>query len=145
MCAEWRDSFSAFYEHLGAKPSPAHTVDRIDNALGYQPGNCRWADKIEQSENRAVTRYITLDGNTKSLSAWCRELGLSRHTVWRRLRGGASPEESLRACATPTQVLAGGRMRSIPECAEILGVNRESAYRLHRAGLLVSRVDSHHP
>ena len=52
VCKEWRDSFLAFYSHVGPKPSPELTLDRIDNGSGYRPGNVRWATPREQSFNR---------------------------------------------------------------------------------------------
>jgi len=49
---EWRDNFTAFYAHIGPKPSPDHSLDRINNDGNYQPGNVRWATWSQQNKNR---------------------------------------------------------------------------------------------
>lgn len=45
--------FERFLAHVGAKPSPKHSLDRIDNEDGYRPGNVRWATHSEQMRNRS--------------------------------------------------------------------------------------------
>lgn len=54
VAPEWRGrgAFDRFLEHIGPKPSPDLTLDRIDNDKGYQPGNVRWATMAEQARNR---------------------------------------------------------------------------------------------
>jgi hypothetical protein len=51
ICDEW-DSFSVFFKDMGLRPTPSHSLERIDNNKGYTPYNCKWATKQEQSINR---------------------------------------------------------------------------------------------
>jgi hypothetical protein len=52
VCPEWVSSFDAFYSHVGPRPSPKHSIDRIDVDGHYEPGNVRWATSSEQIRNR---------------------------------------------------------------------------------------------
>lgn len=51
MCQEWRHDFLAFYAHVGDRPAGT-TLGRIDNNLGYEPGNVRWETYVQQNNNR---------------------------------------------------------------------------------------------
>lgn len=57
VCDRWH-SFSAFLEDMGRKPTPAHTIDRVNNDGNYEPGNCRWATAKEQIANRPSRKGI---------------------------------------------------------------------------------------
>lgn len=52
LFSPWQEDFAAFLAAVGPKPSPRHSIDRIDNDKGYEPGNVRWATPEEQSGNR---------------------------------------------------------------------------------------------
>lgn len=56
VCERWRYSFAYFNEDMGLKPTPEHTLDRIDNDGNYEPDNCRWATRKEQIANRRKAR-----------------------------------------------------------------------------------------
>lgn len=94
LCEAWHD-FEAFYAAAG-DPPPDHSIDRIKNDRGYEPGNVQWALKITQARNTRRNRQVTLRGETKPLAQWCDDLGLKYWTVHARLRRGSSIEEALR-------------------------------------------------
>ena len=56
ICEQWASSFTAFFEHIGPRPSADHSVDRIDNSKGYFPGNVRWATAAEQVQNSRTAK-----------------------------------------------------------------------------------------
>lgn len=53
VCARWINSFDNFLLDMGRRPTQKHSIDRINNNDGYQPNNCKWSSKLEQSRNRA--------------------------------------------------------------------------------------------
>lgn len=62
VCDRWKSSFINFYNDMGTKPSPEHSIDRIDNNGDYEPSNCRWATPKEQSNNRRKRGYAYVEG-----------------------------------------------------------------------------------
>lgn len=61
VCQEWDASFEAFFSHVGESPGPGYELDRIDNDLGYQPGNVRWVTKSENNKNRRSKSRVMED------------------------------------------------------------------------------------
>lgn len=92
---EWKD-FAVFLAHVGPKPSPELSLDRIDNDKPYGPGNVRWATVAEQANNRSNNHKITFAGKTQGVGEWAKELGLKVPTLSNRLNKlGWSVERSL--------------------------------------------------
>lgn len=52
VCDRWLKSYENFLADMGRKPSPEHSIDRIDVNGNYEPDNCRWATPIQQRANR---------------------------------------------------------------------------------------------
>lgn len=50
VCDRWND-FENFLEDMGLRPSPFHSIERKDVNGNYEPENCKWATKTEQSRN----------------------------------------------------------------------------------------------
>lgn len=62
VCQEWRDSFGEFIACIGKRPSDKHTIERLDNDLGYIPGNVVWATRHAQYRNRRSSVFVVLNG-----------------------------------------------------------------------------------
>lgn len=52
VCDSWKNSFLTFLKDLGKKPSPKHSLDRIDVNGNYESSNCRWATSKQQNLNK---------------------------------------------------------------------------------------------
>lgn len=94
----WVNDFAAFFAEVGLRPSPEHSLDRIDVDGNYEPGNVRWATAIVQANNKRRNRKIAFDGREMNVSQWARETGIPVATLQRRLKMGWSVEQAL---ATP--------------------------------------------
>lgn len=85
MCDRWFNSFEAFLEDMGERPGLL-TVDRLDGTKGYEPGNCRWATKIQQAQNTRSNVKITFGSATRSLSYWCHMFHMPHATASSRIK-----------------------------------------------------------
>lgn len=97
VCDRWERSFVAFLEDMGRKPSPEHSIDRINSDGNYEPGNCRWALPDVQARNKRGLRLITFRGETLCLADWASRIGLKPMTIAQRLKMGWSVEQALTA------------------------------------------------
>ena len=77
----WVDSFSAFLSHIGPCPGPGYTVDRKDNAIGYYPGNVRWATSKEQARNTSRNIWVWVNGVRMVLIDAAPILGIPYNTL----------------------------------------------------------------
>ncbi|KKL16673.1 hypothetical protein LCGC14_2493230 [marine sediment metagenome] len=52
VCQRWLGSLELFKEDMGERPSPQHSIDRINNDGNYEPSNCKWSTRKEQQNNK---------------------------------------------------------------------------------------------
>jgi|LakMenEpi03Aug12_release.lakeMendotaPanAssembly.Ray.scaffolds.fasta_scaffold702281_2 hypothetical protein len=87
VCDAWK-SFGLFLSDMGVRPDGT-TLDRIDANGDYEPCNCRWATSRQQSTNKRSSRFLTIDGETKTVSEWAEhEKAVSEATIRARVRLG---------------------------------------------------------
>ena len=87
VCDRWKD-FKNFLADMGLRPSARHSIDRIDNDRGYEPGNCRWALPHQQMTNRSMTRFVVVDGQSVPLATLARQHGIPLNTLRFRVLAG---------------------------------------------------------
>lgn len=96
VCDRWL-CFQNFLADMGRKPTPQHTIDRVDNNGNYEPSNCRWVLPIVQSGNLRTNRFVTVRGRTVTQAEARRIFAphLSEGTYKARLSRGWSIEDAL--------------------------------------------------
>lgn len=100
ICERWRE-FSNFLADMGDAP-PGMSLDRIDNHGNYGPTNCRWATPFEQSQNTRTVRLVEFNGETMSMRAWSKKLGIDATTIRGRVIRGV-PIDGTAAAQKPTE------------------------------------------
>ena len=88
VCERWRNSFPAFLEDMGPKPTSQHSIDRIDNNGNYEPTNCRWATQTEQSRNTRRNVWVTYKGRMMILADAIAASGMKVRTIYSRHQHG---------------------------------------------------------
>jgi len=98
----WKESFEAFFMMMGPRPTPQHTLDRIDCNGNYVPGNVRWETRDAQTRNKRDNVKLTLRGETRTVSKWAEDSDcpVTAFTIYKRLKRGWEPE---RAVFEPSQ------------------------------------------
>lgn len=95
VCEKWRTSFDTFVADMGVRPSRGHTIDRIDGAGHYEPGNCRWATWQQQRMNQPRVPKDPATGEPICLSRIARDAGINVNTFLARIHGGWTTERAL--------------------------------------------------
>lgn len=96
MCDEWKESFEKFFEwSMQNGYNDSLTIDRIDVNKGYYPENCRWANHYDQAHNKRNNHKIEIDGTTKTITEWSREMNISVSSILYRMRNGWNEKDAV--------------------------------------------------
>lgn len=94
VCQEWHD-FRRFLCFWGFPPFDGATMERINNDIGYEPLNCKWAHAGEQNANTRRSKLIEYNGEIKTLSEWARDYDINPGRLSERLRRGWQFEKAI--------------------------------------------------
>lgn len=84
LCDQWLNSFENFLADMGKRPTPQHSIDRINNDGPYAPDNCRWATRKQQQRNRRLNRLVRYQDKVYCFTELAEILNLSRAALdWR--------------------------------------------------------------
>lgn len=100
VCRHWADSFENFLADMGSRPSPDHSIDRIDPDGNYEPSNCRWATRSTQINNRRCTPRYLYEGELLPVNEISERCGTPADLLRSRLMNGW---EMQRAITQPKQ------------------------------------------
>jgi hypothetical protein len=142
IAPEWA-TFEQFFADMGPKPTPEHTINRKDGRKNYSKENCEWATKLEQGQNKSNNRNLTLNGETHSVSAWARKLGVKRTLLFDRFQMGWSDERILTTPmdTTPTRMIEfRGKSQSVISWSNEIGIPRHVLYGRLANGWSVERT-----
>lgn len=145
ICDEWMNSYDAFREWaLRSGYNDTLTIDRIDVNDGYRPGNCRWATRKEQANNRTSNKLIEFNGEIKTMQEWAESLGIDSRTLWARLQKW-SVERALTEKTHKEfgrkEITWNGETHSIWDWGRKLGIKPSTlSARLNRTGWTLDQV-----
>lgn len=109
VCDAWLD-YRRFFADMGQKPSPKHSLERVNNELGYSKENCIWSTHQSQINNRRTTVFIEMNGERILLTEACRRAGVKYGTaIGRKLKG--LPESEWLLPPLPPEQRRSGRHR----------------------------------
>lgn len=95
VCDRWKVSFEAFYADMGPRPSPHHSIDRLDNDGDYEPSNCCWRELGGQVRNRRSNIRVVVNGVEMILTDAAAKYGVKYSTALARYHKGWSIERVL--------------------------------------------------
>lgn len=122
VCERWRASFADFLADMGPRPSPKHSLDRIDVNGNYEPGNVRWATAATQARNTRRNHTLTVGDETLCLSEWGERFGIQPGLIQARIDMGWTTERAVTTPSrAPSTLTVNGVTRALEDWGRRLG------------------------
>lgn len=94
VCEEWDNDFLPFKRWaVESGYNDSLTIERIDPDGNYEPGNCTWATRKQQSINRRSTHYIEVNGERRFIKEWAAIIGVCPAAIHQAIRKGVRAED----------------------------------------------------
>ncbi len=93
VCKRWF-KFPQFLLDMGEKPKGL-SIERINNDGNYEPSNCKWATRVEQSYNRIQNRFVLLGGLRLPITKAEEFLGVRQSRIWNWMNRNSWPNVDL--------------------------------------------------
>jgi hypothetical protein len=96
VCDEWLHDYARFIADMGHRPSPEHSIERINNNGPYASWNCKWATRKEQANNKRNNVFATVGGRRLTIPQWAETIGVPVSRLrWLMYHRGMTPEQSV--------------------------------------------------
>lgn len=136
ICKRWR-KFVNFFADMGKRPTPKHSLGRIDNDGDYKKSNCRWELPDQQARNKRGNVFLTAFGKTQCLKDWATEIGVAHQTIQHRIGAlGWSVEKALSTKRyesghkdTAVRIEFGGESLTVSQWAVRTGITVSTLWR----------------
>ena len=143
VCNEWENDFSLFALWSFANGYNDNlTIDRIESNGNYEPSNCRWISKKEQTNNRSSNTKYTYDGETHTLSEWADIYKINKETFYTRWSNGKRGTELFAPAKIKTKnrepIEYNGKTQTIRQWSEEYNINYSTLIKRLDSGIDIS-------
>jgi hypothetical protein len=147
VCDRWLNSFEAFCQDMGPRPSPDHSIERKENDKGYYKNNCKWATKIEQANNRRNNVFYRYNGEQLTIPEISRRTGINKWTLEDRIdKMNLSIDQAVEYMSEKVNrdsITFNETTRSLKEWSEHLGISYQALYgRLYKMNWPIEKAFS---
>lgn len=153
VCPEWMSFPNFFSWAINNGYADGLTIDRINTDKGYEPSNCRWADKNTQINNKSSTLHYAYNGKEMPLIEIARETGIDRHFLYQRVRLLGYPIEeaiefpsgeiprSARRRSNIIRITWNEKTMTLDEWGDELGIKSDTLYaRIYRRNWSIEKA-----
>lgn len=146
ICNEWLNDFMSFHNwSINNGYTDKLSIDRIDVNGNYEPNNCRWVDNFVQNNNKTNNRIVCINGESKTMTQWCKEYELDENILYSRIKRGVEGVDLLIKPKKKHHSLILiydkdnneiGRFFTKNEAGKFIGASSRTIFRMYNDGIM---------